>query len=314
MKGFTRVSFADAEAGDLLVVPASTRALHTSPKTLSRHGLWNGYSRARSRNSAALVERALSTPPGEKPKKSVLWVWSIKSDVKPVAEATNSIEALTPKKTISSMELVPAGRGLLPVTAPKGDLEAPVTLPVPGLKEAVQRRFREKPAKLENGWMYGSSAREGWQNLRALAELASNDPLASVPPDPAMVARAGNYDGVLWKRVFVENPRRAYYGWMSPGWDGSLTADGTFAKFMEANGAEVWRPTAKKLDELADAVLAAHAERCARELESLRSALADRLDAAAQELLALGECGAWWSDRARGLLPNNGKEGEHEGD
>lgn len=313
MKGFTRVSFAEAEAGDLLVVPASARALHTSPKTLSRHGLWNGYSRARSRNSAALVERALSTPRGEKPKKSVLWVWNVVSTVETAAEATNSIEALTPKKAISSMELVPAERGLLPVTVPKGDPEAPVTLPVAGLKEAVRRRFREKPAELEQGWMYGRSAREGWQNLRALADVL-NDPLASVPPDPAMVARTGNEDGVLWKRVFAENPRRAYYGWASPGWDGELTVNGEFAKFMEAEGAEVWRPTAEKLDELADAVLAAHAERCARELESLRSTLADKLDAAAQELLALGECGAWWSDRARGLLPDNGKEGEHEED
>lgn len=314
MKGFTRVPFASAEAGDLLVVSASARALHTSPKTLSRHGLWSGHSRARSRNSAMLVERALSTPRGEKPKKSVLWVWSVSSAVEPAAEATNSIEALTPKTTISSMELVPAGRGLLPTTELWNNSGGtPVTLPVPGLKEAVQRRFREMPAKLEQGWMYGRSAREGWQNLRALAERL-DDPLASVPPDPAMVARTRNEDGVLWKRVLAENPRRAYFGWMSPNWDGKLTVNGAFAKFMEANGTEVWRPTAKKLDELADAVLAAHAERCARELESLRSTLADMLDAAAQELLALGECGAWWSDRARGLLPDNGKEGEHEED
>ena len=313
MKGFTRVPFADAEAGDLLVVPASARTLHTSSKTLSRHGLRSGYSRARSRNSAALVENVLSTHPEEGPKRSVLWVWNVVSVVKPVSETTNSIEALTPKRTISGMTLVPAERGLLPVTRPKSDLETQVTLPVPGLKEAVQRRFREKPAKLEKGWIYGSSAGEGWQNLRALAESA-NDPLASVPPDPAMVVRTGNEDGVLWRRVFAENPRHAYPGWKTPGWDGSLAVDGAFAKFMEANGAEVWRPTAKKLDELADAVLAAHAERCARELESLRSALADRLDAAARELLALGECGAWWSDRARGLLPDNGKEGKHEGD
>lgn len=313
MKGFTKVPFCQMAEGDLLVLPASARALHSSPKTLSRHGLSNGYSQSRSDNLDALVSETMSAKPGEPAKDSVFWVWTVASGEKPPERGSNSLTALVPRKTVTGMRLVPArGKLLLPRRILRNSFDSPSIWPVKGLADAVKRRFKERPAKMEVEYRYGGDTRSlGWAALRALADMLPDGmcSLDSVPSSPSLVARE-RPDGTLWKRVFAEKPGSVYNGWMTPGWGEQLRVCEKFSKFLEGNGAEVWRPAEKTLDAMADRVLLEHAKRCAEELKRASRLLNGAWRKAATELEELDACGLWWEARVSELSERKAEDGK----
>ena len=315
MKGFTKVPFCQMAEGDLLVLPASARALHSSPKTLSRHGLSNGFSQSRSDNLDALVYETMSAKPGEPAKDSAFWVWTVTSGEKPPEKGSNSLTALVPKKTVTGMRLVPArGRLLLPKRIPRSSFDSPSIWPVRGLLDAVKRRFKERPAGMEAEYRYGTDTRSrGWAALRALADMLPDKAcsLDSVPPSPTLVARTPP-EWALWRRVFAERPGGVYNGWMTPGWGEQLRVYERFSKFLEDNGAEVWRPAAKTLDAMADRVLLEHAKRCAEELKRASRLLRGAWKKAAGELEELEACGLWWEARVSELSERKAKDGKED--
>ena len=315
MKGFTKVPFCRMAEGDLLVLPASARALHSSPKTLSRHGLSNGFSQSRSDNLDALVSETMSAKPGEPAKDSVFWVWTVTSGEKPPERGSNSLTALVPRKTVTGMKLVPArGRLLLPRRIPRSSFDSPSIWPVKGLADAVKRRFKERHAAMEAEYRYGSADRRdrGWAALRALAGMLPDKAasLDSVPPSPTLVARTPEW--TFWRRVFAEKPGGVYNGWMTPGWGEQLRVYERFSKFLEDNGAEVWRPAAKTLDAMADRVLLEHAKRCAEELKRASRLLNGAWRKAATELEELDACGLWWEARVSELSERKAEDGKED--
>lgn len=315
MKGFTKVPFCQMAEGDLLVLPASARALHSSPKTLSRHGLSNGFSQSRSDNLDKLVFETMSAKPGEPAKDSVFWVWTVTSGEKPPEKGSNSLTALVPKKTVTGMRLVPArGRLLLPRRILRNSFDSPSIWPVRGLMDAVKRRFRERPAEMEVEFRFGNDNRgRGWAALRALSDMLPDKAcsLDSVPPSPTLVVRTPP-EWALWRRVFAERPRSVHNGWMTPGWGEQLRVCEKFSKFLEDNGAEVWRPAAKTLDAMADRVLLEHAKRCAEELKRAWRLLDEAWKRAAGELEELKACGLWWEARVSKLSERKAEDGKED--
>lgn len=313
MKGFTKVPFCQMAEGDLLVLPASARALHSSPKTLSRHGLSNGSSQSRSDNLDALVWETMSAKPGEPAKDSVFWAWTVTVSERPPEKGSNSLSALVPRKTVTGMRLVPArGRLLLPRRVPRNGYDSPSIWPARGLMDAVKRRFKERTMGMEAEYQYGKDNRGcGWAALRALTEMLPDKAcsLDSVPPSPTLVART-RPEWTLWRRVFAERPDRVYNGWMTPGWGEQLRVGEKFSKFLEDNGAEAWRPAAKTLNAMADRVLLEHAKRCAKELKRASRLLNWAWKRAETELEELEACGLWWEARVSELSERKAEDGK----
>lgn len=316
MKGFTRVPFDDAETGDLVVVPASAKGMHSSPRTLSSHGLKCGIDQARCDNSAKFVDKYLTKKAGSPAQASRFWVWNaLRGETAPVKGANSLEELLTPKTILQGMALVPCGgRRPLPVrTADDGTIDC--VWPVDPLMQAVKRLYKELPAKLEQtcSWWSRGEAQTGWRYLRALAESglgAGYDGLETVPQSPGTVPRdRGNGGREPFRRVFAAKPASCP-SWNYPTWGDRLKCEGRFIDFMRKQEVEVWRPSRETVDGLAKAVLRAHAQRCAKQLAAADASFAKAVEEIGNELGELRGCLAWWQGRAAELAEKEAADGE----